>query len=180
MSDLGAFYICFKEKTAIEKSIASFKEFYPDAPLYLTSDGGYDYSYLESNYTNVKCVLDKEMTVGVTKDIEKMVAANSFPIVQLFMASMQFLRRLKAGVDYCKTKYILLMEPDVFVRGPLNLTEYELVGPKPNPMPQPVQQYIIDQGGHNNVAWGAAAGVMQTKAFNIIYIPCFSHKSAIN
>ena len=36
---LGAFYICFKERTAIEKSIASFKNFYPDAPLYLTSDG---------------------------------------------------------------------------------------------------------------------------------------------
>ena len=166
---LGAFYICFKERTAIEKSIASFKNFYPDAPLYLTSDGGYDYSYLEEEYSNMKCILDKEMTVGVTKDIEKMVSSNSFPIVPLFMASMQFLIRLKKGVDFCQTDYILLMEPDVFVRGKLNLSEYELVGPKPNPMPESIQKYITDNGGYNNVSWGAAAGVMQTKAFNVIY-----------
>jgi len=166
---LGAFFVCFKEKNAIEKSIESFKTHYPDSPLYLTSDGGYDYSYLENQYENIKCVLDEEMTVGVTKDIEKMIASNRFPIVSLFMAAMQFLIRLKRGVDFCNTDYILLMEPDVFVRGKLNLSEYELVGPKPNVIPEYVQNYIIKNGGYNNVAWGAAAGVMQTKAFNIIY-----------
>ena len=140
---LGAFFVCFKEKNAIEKSIESFKTHYPDSPLYLTSDGGYDYSYLENQYENIKCVLDEEMTVGVTKDIEKMIASNRFPIVSLFMAAMQFLIRLKRGVDFCNTDYILLMEPDVFVRGKLNLSEYELVGPKPNVIPEYVQNYII-------------------------------------
>jgi hypothetical protein len=166
---LGSFYICFKERNAIEKSIASFKKFYPDAPMYLTSDGGYDYSYLEKQYKNMKCVLDKEMTVGITKDIEKMIATNSFPIVSLFMAAMQFVIRLKKAIDFCKTDYIFLMEPDVFVRGEMSLTDYDFVGAKPNPMPPQIQKYITDNGGYNNVAWGGAAGIIKTESYNVIY-----------
>jgi len=166
---LGAFYICYKEKDAVEKSIASFKKFYPDSPLYLTSDGGYDYGYLESQYTNITCVLDTEQTVGVTKNIEKMIAEKRFDIVGLFMASMQFLKRLKLAVDFCDTDYMLLMEPDVFVRGLLTLTNADLVGPKPNPMPEAVQKFIIDNGGRNNEAWGASAGVMKVSSFNAVY-----------
>lgn len=166
---LGAFYICFKERTAIEKSLASFKQFYPDAPVYLTSDGGYDYSYLESQYSRMKCVLDPEMTVGITKDIEAMTAKGQYPLVPLFMAAMQFLMRLKRGVDFCQTDYLLLMEPDVFVRGPLTIPQYELVGPTPNVMPDAVQEFIRQRGGRTNGRFGAAAGVMQTEAFLHIY-----------
>lgn len=169
MNNLGAFYICFKERTAIEKSIESFKTQYPDAPMYLTSDGGYDYVDLESRFSNLKTSLDPEQTVGITKDIEKMIAANSFPIVPLFMASIEFLKRLKRGVDHCQTEYMLLMEPDVFVRGKLNLTGKDLMGPKPNVMPDHVRKYIIDKGGVDNVAWGSAAGVMKSESFNKVY-----------
>jgi hypothetical protein len=85
------------------------------------------------------------------------------------MASMQFLRRLKFAVDYCKTDYLLLMEPDVFVRGKLTMPDFELVGPKPNLMPDIVREYIIKSGGKDNAAWGAAAGIMECEAFNTIY-----------
>lgn len=165
--ELGVFYICYKEKTAIEKSIESFRQFYPDSPIYLSSDGGFDYSYLNDEIT--KCVLDVEQTVGVTKDIEKMIQTNQFPIIRLFMASMQYLHRLEKAVDYCDTDYMLLMEPDVFVRGKLNLLDIPLVGPKPNQMPDGVRKYIIDAGGVDNRCWGAAAGVMQSKVFKEIF-----------
>jgi len=168
-SNLGVFYICYKEKTAIEKSIASFRQFYPDSPIYLSSDGGYNYGYLEANDKFIKTSLDPEQTVGITKDIEKMIATQKFDIVNLFMASIEYLKRLKKAVDYCGTEYMLLMEPDVFVRGKLNLVDIPLVGPKPNVMPQHIQQYFVDNGGMNNVAWGAASGVMKTWQFNMIY-----------
>lgn len=166
-NNLGAFFICYKEKTAIEKSIESFRKIYPDAPIYLSSDGGFDYSYMNDEKT--KCILDIEQTVGVTKDIEKMIQTNEFPVIRLFMASMQYLERLNKAIDYCKTEYILLMEPDVFVRGKLNLLDIPLVGPKPNLMPDFVRKYIVDSGGIDNKCWGAAAGVMQTKIFKQIF-----------
>ena len=165
--ELGVFFICFKEKTAIEKSIDSFRKLYPNSPIYLSSDGGFDYSYLNDEITN--CVLDKEQTVGITKDIENMIQTGQFPILNLFMAATQYLQRLEKAVRYCNTRYILLMEPDVFVRGKLNLLDIPLVGPKPNQMPDIVRRYILNCGGKDNVAWGAAAGVMQSEAFLKIF-----------
>ena len=166
---LGAFFICYKEKLAVEKAIDSFYKFYPDSVIYLSSDGGLDYSYLLGKYIdNFFSSLDPEETVGVTKDIERMIATNQFPILPLYRAAIKFLQRLETACNYCNSDYLLLMEPDVFLRGPLKLTG-ALIGPKPNVMPDHVRKFFVEKGGKDNVAWGAAAGIMNVKVFQEVY-----------
>jgi len=167
--ELGVFFICFKERIAIENFFEVFRGIYPTAPVYLSSDGGHDYKYLEEKYDNIMCVLDEEKTVGVTAHIEKMIKSGDYDIVNLFMASIEYLKRVKLAFDYCKTDYMLLAEPDVLVRGKMTMPTVDCVGPKPNPMPRHIQQYIIDNGGINNVAWGASAGIIKRESFMKIY-----------
>lgn len=168
---LGVFYICFKERTAIEKSIESFKLHHPDGPIYLSSDGGYDYSYLEQKFDKLKCSLDPEQTVGVTAKIEEMMRKQEYPLVPLYMAAMEYLRRINLAIDYCKTDYILTMEPDVFIRGPLTCPQDPIhgIGPKENALPDYMQKYIVDHGGYNNVLFGPVAGIIKSEALVTAY-----------
>ena len=62
MSDFGVFYTCYKEKEAVEYSLATLFSVYPECPVYLVSDGGHDYSYLESKYPTLKTELEEEDT----------------------------------------------------------------------------------------------------------------------
>ncbi len=54
MSSLGIFFSCFKEKKAVEYSLTELVKHYPDSPIYLVSDGGLDFSYLEESLITSK------------------------------------------------------------------------------------------------------------------------------
>ena len=45
--EVGFFYSVFKEKKAVDYSVEQLKIYYPESKVYLVSDGGLDYSYLE-------------------------------------------------------------------------------------------------------------------------------------
>ena len=66
-------------------------------------------------------------------------------------------------------EYMVLMEPDVLVRGELHPFDADLVGPTVNVMPEIIQKYVIMNGGKNNGTWGPAGGVMKTSSFYEIY-----------
>ena len=167
--DLGVFYICYKEQSAIEYSLSKFREFYPSNPIYLVSDNGLDFSYLKEDFGNIETTKEPTEVVGIARDVDQYVKENSGNI-DLFMGiSMEFLRRLKNGCDYCKTEYMVLMEPDVLVRGKLNPIKSDLAGPTANIMPENVQKYVIMNGGRNNGTWGPAGGVMKTSSFYGMY-----------
>ena len=46
---IGFFYTCYKEHKAVEYSLKRLRRVYPDAPIYLVSEGA-DFSYLEEDY----------------------------------------------------------------------------------------------------------------------------------
>jgi hypothetical protein len=50
----GVFYTCFKEEDAVGYSVFVLKNYYPDCPIYLVSDGGSDYSFLENQFKTSK------------------------------------------------------------------------------------------------------------------------------
>jgi hypothetical protein len=167
--DLGVFYICYKEQGAIEFSLKKFREFYPENPIYLVSDNGLDFSYLKNEFGNIETVKETIEVVGVARDVEQYVKDNSENTELFLSICMEYLRRLKNGCDFCKTEYIILMEPDVLVRGKLSPFEADLVGPTANIMPRELQEYIIMNGGKNNGTWGPVGGVMKTKSFYEVY-----------
>jgi hypothetical protein len=45
---IGVFYTCYTEKAAVEFSLDMLFEIYPEIRVYLVSDGGSDYSFLNS------------------------------------------------------------------------------------------------------------------------------------
>lgn len=167
--DLGVFYICYKEQAAIEYSLRKFREFYPENPIYLVSDNGLDFSYLKEEFGNIETIKETTEVVGIARDVEQYVRDNSGNTELFLGICMEYLRRLKNGCDFCKTEYMILMEPDVLVRGKLNPFEADLVGPTANIMPRKLQEYIINNGGKNNGTWGPVGGVMKTKSFYEVY-----------
>lgn len=169
MDKLGVFYICYKEKDAIYNSLNKFREFYPMSPIYLVSDNGHDYSYLKDMFDNIETIKEKTEVVGVARNCDEYVTINK-DNNDLFMSIVtEFLRRLKNACDYCKTEYIILMEPDVLVRGHLTLPEADLVGPTANIMPIEIQNYIIQHNGKNNKTWGPSGGIMKVNSFSRVY-----------
>ena len=125
--DLGVFYICYKEQAAIEFSLKKFRQFYPENPIYLVSDNGLDFSYLKENFGNIETIKETTEVVGIARDVDQYIRENSGDI-DLFMGiCLEFLRRLKNGCDFCNTEYMVLMEPDVLVRGELHPFKSDLV-----------------------------------------------------
>ena len=167
--DLGVFYICYKEQAAVEYSLKEFRKFYPKNSIYLVSDNGLDFSYLKEKFGNIETIKETMEVVGIAKDVDQYIREHSGEI-DLFMGiSLEFLRRLKNGCDFCKTEYMILMEPDVLVRGQLHPFDADLVGPTVNVMPEIIQEYIITNGGKNNGTWGPAGGIMKTSSFYEVY-----------
>jgi hypothetical protein len=60
MTSLGFFFSCFNENKAVEYSLSELVKHYPDSPIYLVSDGGNDFSYLESEYKNLKFSFEED------------------------------------------------------------------------------------------------------------------------
>ena len=114
MSDFGVFYKCFKETEAIEHSLESLFSIYPDCPVYLVSDGGNDYSYLEERYPTIKTVHgeDNRGWMLSPSGCSKIVFQFKVPeIHEKFRATHRvMLERIKAGVDYCGKKHMLFMD----------------------------------------------------------------------
>ena len=54
IEDVGFIFNCvFKQKAALEYSVGSIKKVYPDSKVYVVSDGGFDYSYMEDDNVSV-------------------------------------------------------------------------------------------------------------------------------
>lgn len=167
--NLGVFFICYKEQSAVEFSLSKFREIYPSNPIYLVSDNGNDFSYLKDTIGNIETTVENIEVVGIAKNLDKSIKENTVDFELFFDLSMEFLRRLKNGCDFCKKEHMLLMEPDVLVRDKLNSFDADLVGPTVNVMPTTIQEYIMMNGGKNNGTWGPAGGLMKTESFYSVY-----------
>jgi len=106
--NLGIFFSCYKENEAVRFCIDNIRDHYPQAPIYLASDGGYDFSDLCDDNSNFTLYAD---ILGYVNNPE------SKELDKLILCCREFLERLKHAVDYCKTDYILYYEPDILLRG---------------------------------------------------------------
>ncbi len=116
--NFGVFYTCYTEVDAVDFSIKTLKDIYPDCPVYLVSDGGSDYSFLEKKYSNVKTTISWDSR-GISQSLTKEKWDNPEKKQQVLKSIEEFFLRNKQAMDYCNTESILIMEPDVLVRGKL-------------------------------------------------------------
>lgn len=117
--NFGVFYTCYKETEAVDHSIEVLKQHYPDCPVYLVSDGGDDYSFLEKKYSNIKTSIGYDSR-GISQNLTPEKWMKKEVQEEVFKSVYEFFKRNIDAIEYCKTDSILIMEPDVLVRGKLN------------------------------------------------------------
>ena len=122
MSKLGAFYTAYKEGEALEKSIETHYQFYPDMSCYVVSQGD-NYSYLEKRFPNLKAVTVEDVTSWTVKNVNRNNFKNLEVQAGIKKCINEFNSWLEAAVDFCKSDYILISQPDVILRGELTIPD---------------------------------------------------------
>jgi len=83
-------------------------------------------------------------------------------------ATYAVLNRLERAIDYCKTDYILMMDPDALVRGKLNIPDgVKLLGSRVNKgFPIGIKDVLSRIEGAKVIdCWGATPAIFETKTF---------------
>ena len=100
--NVGFYYQVYKQPKATLEALKDIRKFFPQAPVYLVSDYGYDYSVMAKRYN---CAYEhSDLSVGRCegcKDIH-----NVYP----------WLERIDRAIEYCQTPWMIKMEDDVSIR----------------------------------------------------------------
>lgn len=167
MVSLGFFYSCYNEKNAIDNSIKKLRLHYPDSPIYLVSDGGFDFTYLTEIYSNIFVSLEDDTMSDTFKITDKNFKEDIHQNAIKKCAST-VIGRLKAAIEYCKTDYIVMMDPDALVRGKLNIPlGAKLLGSRVNiGFPQGLKDVLSGIDGAKVVdCWGATPAIFESNSF---------------
>ena len=132
IDDIGFIYNCvFKQKKAFEYSVEAIKRVYPESKIYVVSDGGLDYSYMEDE--NLKFSMEED-TVSGTKRVngDNFLDPELQKIIKTGMAAT--LDRAQRGIEFCgNPEWICMTEPDVLIRGKISHPEgAKLLGTRVN------------------------------------------------
>lgn len=175
IESIGFVYNCvFKQKKAFEYSIESIRKFYPNSKIYVVSDGGLDYSYMENE--NLKFSMEEDTVSDLRKvNGENFLDGECQRIVKRGMAAT--IDRLERGIEYCgNPEWMCMTEPDVLIRGKLSHPENaKLLGSRVNYAwisPEALKQFmglneIISEidGSIPVLRWGAVPVLFHTETF---------------
>jgi hypothetical protein len=162
---LGFFYTVFNEKKAVEFSIENSRKNYPESPIYLVSEGT-DFSYLQNTYKNMKTLLVKD-TMSDTFKITQFNFKDDINQTAIKTASLAVIQRLKSCIEFCKTDYIIMMDPDAYIRGKLTIPSgVKLLGSRVNQgLPVELKNVLAQIGAKVIDNWGATPGIFEVDSF---------------
>ena len=175
MSDFGVYYTCYTEIEAVEYSLEVLYSIYPECPVYLVSDGGRDYSYLEKKHPFLKTKLERDSRgwcqgkyagEGLLKTFK-----DDDTHQKLYDTALTWIERNKAAVDYAQKPYMLMMETDVLVRGKLTMPKNaKLTGPLVNSDQNGGWRKVLAKidGALDIYSWGWPY-IYESAAFNEVY-----------
>ena len=164
---LGFFFSCYKENRAVEYSLSELRKYYPDNPIYLVSDGGLNFKYLESSFENIKVSLESD-TMSATFSITRENYLKEVHQQTNRVAAWAVLDRLERAIEYCQSEYILMMDPDALIRGKLNIPRgVKLLGSRVNKgFPKGFKNLLSRIEGATVIdCWGATPGIFHVKTF---------------
>lgn len=122
---LGFVYQCCKEDLSLYNCLDGVRKYYPDAPIYLISDGGgNDYSgvakYFNCKYVQYLDKVDPHFQRG-EENIPKELN------IKMYLA---YLHRMKDALSYLDTDYVLRLEDDVRCTGKIwHIPKFDIIGP---------------------------------------------------
>jgi hypothetical protein len=168
MKKLGVFFTCFDELEAARISLNYLKRIYPDIPVYLVYESDLNFKYLESEISHLKCYKEKD-TMSDYLNIEYHDYLSPKDQNAIRTASDAVMDRLSRAIPYLDSEYILMMDPDALVRGPLTIPEgVGLLGCRIN---QNIGQLDLlnktlkKYGGKEITAWGATPAIFKVEKF---------------
>lgn len=174
---VGFIYNCvYKQRNAFEYGLRSIRNLYPDSPIYIVSDGGYDYQYLEDEIGNLKYEMGLD-TMGPYKkvDIDNFTQEEHQQSVKNNIAAT--VDRLEKGIEFCgNPDWIFMTEPDVLLRDKFSVPENaKLLGTRLNyawDLPVRVDQYIKLNEILSKIdtsipmfRWGAVPPIFHTESY---------------
>lgn len=167
MNNFGVFLTCFNEKKAVEYSLKQLYLYYPDIKTYLVSDGGLDYSYLKNTYQNLATSVETD-SLSFNREITNTNFLDSHFQDRIIFSVNETIARLKKAINYCNTEYILMMDPDVLIRGTLNIpkSSFLLGSLVNNGLPEALKELLSSIDGSIIInEWGATPGIFHTETF---------------
>jgi hypothetical protein len=144
MSNFGVHYQAYKNRTAVEFVLQSFRKYHPDDPFVLWSDAGDDFSDICNKYNATYFYSD--FWVGY----------NHFSKEQLYV----LFDRMRKTCEIAKRKYLLLLEDDILVRGKIEVdNSIDFCGLNSNhKWPPRVTEYLHQKYDITLGSWGCGGG----------------------
>ncbi len=180
---LGVLFTCFDEVEAVKFSIEQFRIHYPESKIFLVTES--DLSYDEVAGDNIK-ILNHVDTMGFYSHGAEDLPHNFRTLKnqeKIRMAVSVFLDRLNWAIEYCKSDYMILMDPDVLVRGKLNIPEgSQLLGSLYNTgVPREIKNILSRiEGATTFDSWGATPGILHVETFKRAYQKFLSVPNLLN
>lgn len=171
MKKFGVFYTCYTEKQAVEFSLDELFNIYPEVPVYLISDGGEDFSFLEKKYKSFKALLEEDSRT-IIPQIRRENFKEEYYQNLIKKSIITFLSRIERAINFCQSEYILIMEPDILVRGVINIPENsKLLGSKINSGLSIELKNILKSipGAKVIDSWGATPAIFNSDEFLKIF-----------
>ncbi len=165
----GVFYTCYTENKAVEYSLQELFKVYPDIPVYLVSDGGSNFDYLKEMFpdNNINTLLEHD-----SRGKLNLIQEHNYLEEDNLKASVDsittFLDRVERAIEYCDCDFLLVLEPDVLVRGEFSIPEgVKLLGSRiNNGLSKQLGQYLetFDKGIPVS-EWGVTPALFCSNSF---------------
>jgi len=172
MKTVGFIYSVFKEKKALDYSIKNLRIHYPEEKIYLISDGGLDYTYLENEYTNLTTSLEEDTmseTFKITGDYTTGNFRQEYYQEVIKKCAYTVLDRVTRAIEYCNyPDWMVMCDPDCLIRGQLNFPDDgKILGSRINCcLPEGYRNILNSIDGAISISrWGASPCVFEVSTF---------------
>jgi hypothetical protein len=173
MNTLGAMLTCYDEIDAVKHCINEFRIYYPNEKIFIVTESNVDYSKFFKKDKNIVAIQDEDTMSFYCNNSELFATYKTEDNqIKIKKAVTAFLKRVDTAIKFCNSDYLLLMDPDVLVRGRLTIPNgVGLLGSLTNKnVPSGVNDYLCSVAGATTIdAWGATPGIFNTKLFYKAY-----------
>lgn len=167
MTTLGVLVTCYNEVRAVEYSLTSFRKIYPSTNIYLATES-HDSDYSSLLHLNNISINHVDDTMYFIKEVTDQNFLEPHFQEKILFATRSFLNRVKQAIEYCQSDYLLLMDPDTLVRGPLSIPqEAKLLGSRINlGLPTALRMILTQTPGAIDInCWGATPAIIHCDTF---------------
>lgn len=144
---------CFSNKRAVFECLKSFRQYYPDVPITLVSDGGDDFIEIKDRFNltykySDKNILPKGKMCGID-------------------GVKEYFKRIYEHCNSVNTDWVVILEEDVITLRPIKyFPTTECAGPRLNCYSPDLTNFLIKKYGYKQYGYGMCGGsIFKRKAF---------------